>query len=77
MTGIQIQASNSFLSSFQVPSDPPAPKKPKIDDSLQSPIIGDKEKQSSWLRSLSNSSSKVSFRGLVIGRYACFVCCCV
>ncbi|XP_053256643.1 ski oncogene isoform X2 [Podarcis raffonei] len=42
----------------RVPSDPPAPKKPKIDDSLQSPIIGDKEKQSSWLRSLSNSSSK-------------------
>ncbi|XP_015266417.1 PREDICTED: ski oncogene [Gekko japonicus] len=43
----------------RVPSDPPAPKKPKVDDSsLQSPITGEKEKQSSWLRSLSNSSSK-------------------
>ncbi|XP_060115659.1 ski oncogene [Heteronotia binoei] len=40
----------------RVPSDPPAPKKPKVDDS--SPIAGEKEKQSSWLRSLSNSSSK-------------------
>lgn len=46
---------------FQVPSDPPVPKKPKTDDALQSPLLGDKEKQSSWLRSLSNSSSKVSF----------------
>ncbi|XP_054857380.1 ski oncogene [Eublepharis macularius] len=43
----------------RVPSDPPAPKKPKVDDSsLQSPLAGEKEKQSSWLRSLSNSSSK-------------------
>nr|XP_056721313.1 ski oncogene [Euleptes europaea] len=43
----------------RVPSDPPAPKKPKADDSsLQSPVAGEKEKQSSWLRSLSNSSSK-------------------
>ncbi|XP_042334510.1 ski oncogene isoform X2 [Sceloporus undulatus] len=42
----------------RVPSDPPAPKKPKTDDSLQSTIVGEKEKQSSWLRSLSTSSSK-------------------
>uniref|UniRef100_A0A8C6XJ19 Ski oncogene n=1 Tax=Naja naja TaxID=35670 RepID=A0A8C6XJ19_NAJNA len=42
----------------RVPSDPPLPKKPKTDDALQSPLLGDKEKQSSWLRSLSNSSSK-------------------
>ncbi|XP_060550173.1 ski oncogene [Pantherophis guttatus] len=42
----------------RVPSDPPVPKKPKTDDALQSPLLGDKEKQSSWLRSLSNSSSK-------------------
>ncbi|KAM3824335.1 ski oncogene isoform 2-T2 [Vipera latastei] len=42
----------------RVPSDPPVPKKPKTDDVLQSPLLGDKEKQSSWLRSLSNSSSK-------------------
>ncbi|XP_053137500.1 ski oncogene [Hemicordylus capensis] len=42
----------------RVPSDPPAPKRPKTDDSLQSPIAVEKEKQSSWLRSLSNSSSK-------------------
>ncbi|XP_026549214.1 ski oncogene-like, partial [Notechis scutatus] len=41
-----------------VPSDPPLPKKPKTDDALQSPLLGDKEKQSSWLRSLSNSSIK-------------------
>ncbi|KAJ6658749.1 hypothetical protein lerEdw1_019670 [Lerista edwardsae] len=43
----------------QVSSDPPAPKKPKTDDdSLQSPLAVEKEKQSSWLRSLSSSSSK-------------------
>ncbi|XP_048374519.1 ski oncogene isoform X2 [Sphaerodactylus townsendi] len=43
----------------RVPSDPPPPKKPKAEDSsLQSPVAGEKEKQSSWLRSLSNSSSK-------------------
>lgn len=43
----------------RVSSDPPAPKKPKTDDdSLQSPVAVEKEKQSSWLRSLSNSSSK-------------------
>ncbi|XP_061456515.1 ski oncogene isoform X2 [Rhineura floridana] len=42
----------------RVSADPPAPKKPKTDDSLQLPIIGDKEKQSNWLRSLSSSSNK-------------------
>ncbi|NXE76341.1 SKI protein, partial [Cochlearius cochlearius] len=43
----------------QVPSDPPASKKPKIDDSAsQSPASTEKEKQSSWLRSLSSSSNK-------------------
>ncbi|KYO31434.1 ski oncogene isoform B [Alligator mississippiensis] len=43
----------------RVPSDPPASKKPKIDDSTsQSPNSSEKEKQSSWLRSLSNSSNK-------------------
>ncbi|XP_010187981.1 PREDICTED: ski oncogene-like, partial [Mesitornis unicolor] len=42
-----------------VPSDPPASKKPKIDDSAsQSPASTEKEKQSSWLRSLSSSSNK-------------------
>ncbi|NXG53798.1 SKI protein, partial [Psilopogon haemacephalus] len=43
----------------RVPSDPPASKKPKIDDSAsQSPASSEKEKQSSWLRSLSSSSNK-------------------
>ncbi|XP_019367225.1 PREDICTED: ski oncogene isoform X2 [Gavialis gangeticus] len=43
----------------RVPSDPPASKKPKIDDSTsQSPNSSEKEKQSSWLRSLSTSSNK-------------------
>ncbi|NXJ92089.1 SKI protein, partial [Corythaixoides concolor] len=43
----------------RVPSDPPASKKPKIDDSAsQSPASAEKEKQSSWLRSLSSSSNK-------------------
>ncbi|XP_044301179.1 ski oncogene isoform X2 [Varanus komodoensis] len=42
----------------RVPSDPPAPKKLKTDDSLQALVVGDKEKQSNWLRSLSGSSSK-------------------
>ncbi|NXI58827.1 SKI protein, partial [Chloroceryle aenea] len=43
----------------QVPTDPPASKKPKIDDSAsQSPASTEKEKQSSWLRSLSSSSNK-------------------
>ncbi|XP_067329049.1 ski oncogene isoform X2 [Anolis sagrei] len=42
----------------RAPCDPPAPKKPKTDDSLQSPVVGDKEKQSNWLRSLSTPSSK-------------------
>ncbi|NXC32191.1 SKI protein, partial [Campylorhamphus procurvoides] len=43
----------------QVSSDPPASKKPKIDDSAsQSPASTEKEKQSSWLRSLSSSSNK-------------------
>ncbi|NXP44276.1 SKI protein, partial [Heliornis fulica] len=43
----------------QVPSDPPASKKPKIDDAAsQSPASTEKEKQSSWLRSLSSSSNK-------------------
>ncbi|XP_051493262.1 ski oncogene [Apus apus] len=43
----------------RVPSDPPASKKPKIDDSAsQSPASTEKEKQSSWLRSLSSSSNK-------------------
>ncbi|NXQ75425.1 SKI protein, partial [Quiscalus mexicanus] len=43
----------------QVSSDPPASKKPKIDDSAsQSPASSEKEKQSSWLRSLSSSSNK-------------------
>uniref|UniRef100_A0A8D0DNU9 Ski oncogene n=1 Tax=Salvator merianae TaxID=96440 RepID=A0A8D0DNU9_SALMN len=42
----------------KVATDPPAPKKPKTDDSLPPPVVGDKEKQSSWLRSLSGSSSK-------------------
>lgn len=51
----------SPLSPVQVPSDPPAPKKSKTGDSLHSAIAGEKEKQSSWLRSLSSSSSKVSF----------------
>ncbi|RLV95058.1 hypothetical protein DV515_00012941, partial [Chloebia gouldiae] len=42
-----------------VSSDPPASKKPKIDDSAsQSPASTEKEKQSSWLRSLSSSSNK-------------------
>ncbi|KAM9370280.1 ski oncogene isoform 2-T2 [Phaethornis superciliosus] len=43
----------------RVPSDPPASKKPKIDDSgSQAPASSEKEKQSSWLRSLSSSSNK-------------------
>uniref|UniRef100_A0A8D2M8A6 Ski oncogene n=1 Tax=Zonotrichia albicollis TaxID=44394 RepID=A0A8D2M8A6_ZONAL len=43
----------------EVSSDPPASKKPKIDDSAsQSPASSEKEKQSSWLRSLSSSSNK-------------------
>ncbi|XP_019478067.1 ski oncogene isoform X2 [Meleagris gallopavo] len=43
----------------KVPSDPPASKKTKIDDSAsQSPASTEKEKQSSWLRSLSSSSNK-------------------
>ncbi|CAM5105722.1 unnamed protein product [Natator depressus] len=43
----------------RIPSDPPASKKPKIDDSAsQSPTSAEKEKQSSWLRSLSGSSNK-------------------
>ncbi|XP_056364109.1 ski oncogene [Oenanthe melanoleuca] len=43
----------------RVSSDPPASKKPKIDDSAsQSPASTEKEKQSSWLRSLSSSSNK-------------------
>ncbi|KAM9370279.1 ski oncogene isoform 1-T1 [Phaethornis superciliosus] len=43
----------------EVPSDPPASKKPKIDDSgSQAPASSEKEKQSSWLRSLSSSSNK-------------------
>ncbi|NXU74230.1 SKI protein, partial [Oreotrochilus melanogaster] len=43
----------------RVPSDPPASKKPKIDDSAsQAPASSEKEKQSSWLRSLSSSSNK-------------------
>ncbi|XP_025906805.1 ski oncogene isoform X2 [Nothoprocta perdicaria] len=43
----------------KIPSDPPASKKPKIDDSAsQSPASTEKEKQSSWLRSLSSSSNK-------------------
>ncbi|XP_024063589.1 ski oncogene isoform X1 [Terrapene carolina triunguis] len=43
----------------RIPSDPPASKKPKIDDSTsQSPTSAEKEKQSSWLRSLSSSSNK-------------------
>ncbi|KAM6296176.1 ski oncogene isoform 1-T1 [Aegotheles albertisi] len=43
----------------EVPSDPPASKKPKIDDSAsQPPASTEKEKQSSWLRSLSSSSNK-------------------
>uniref|UniRef100_A0A8C8RMR2 Ski oncogene n=1 Tax=Pelusios castaneus TaxID=367368 RepID=A0A8C8RMR2_9SAUR len=43
----------------RIPSDPPASKKPKIDDSAsQSPISAEKEKQSSWLRSLSGLSNK-------------------
>ncbi|XP_054031603.1 ski oncogene isoform X1 [Melanerpes formicivorus] len=43
----------------RVSSDPPASKKPKIDDSAsQSPASSEKEKQSSWLRSLSSSSNK-------------------
>ncbi|NXD82302.1 SKI protein, partial [Halcyon senegalensis] len=43
----------------RVPTDPPASKKPKIDDSAsQSPASTEKEKQSSWLRSLSSSSNK-------------------
>ncbi|KGL84695.1 Ski oncogene [Tinamus guttatus] len=43
----------------RIPSDPPASKKPKIDDSAsQSPASTEKEKQSSWLRSLSSSSNK-------------------
>ncbi|KAK2513597.1 hypothetical protein Q9233_015447 [Columba guinea] len=44
---------------YMVSSDPPASKKPKIDDSAsQSPASTEKEKQSSWLRSLSSSSNK-------------------
>ncbi|XP_065711027.1 ski oncogene isoform X2 [Patagioenas fasciata] len=43
----------------RVSSDPPASKKPKIDDSAsQAPASTEKEKQSSWLRSLSSSSNK-------------------
>ncbi|XP_032639448.1 ski oncogene isoform X1 [Chelonoidis abingdonii] len=43
----------------RIPSDPPASKKPKTDDSAsQSPTSAEKEKQSSWLRSLSGSSNK-------------------
>lgn len=43
----------------RVPSDPPASKKNKIDDSAsQTPASAEKEKQSSWLRSLSSSSNK-------------------
>ncbi|KAI6073727.1 Proto-oncogene c-Ski [Aix galericulata] len=43
----------------KVPSDPPASKKNKIDDSAsQTPASTEKEKQSSWLRSLSSSSNK-------------------
>ncbi|KFQ47711.1 Ski oncogene, partial [Nestor notabilis] len=43
----------------RVSSDPSASKKPKIDDSAsQSPASTEKEKQSSWLRSLSSSSNK-------------------
>ncbi|XP_009559842.2 ski oncogene [Cuculus canorus] len=43
----------------RVPSDPPASKKSKLDDSAsQSPASTEKEKQSSWLRSLSSSSNK-------------------
>ncbi|NWZ23132.1 SKI protein, partial [Asarcornis scutulata] len=43
----------------RVPSDPPASKKNKIDDSAsQTPASTEKEKQSSWLRSLSSSSNK-------------------
>ncbi|OWK55797.1 ski oncogene [Lonchura striata] len=43
----------------RVSSDPPASKKPKVDDSAsQSPASTEKEKQSSWLRSLSSSSNK-------------------
>ncbi|NXI45373.1 SKI protein, partial [Galbula dea] len=43
----------------RVPSDPPASKKPKVDDSAsQPPASTEKEKQSSWLRSLSSSSNK-------------------
>ncbi|KAM6046631.1 ski oncogene isoform 2-T3 [Chlamydotis macqueenii] len=43
----------------RVSSDPPASKKPKIDDSAsQPPASTEKEKQSSWLRSLSSSSNK-------------------
>ncbi|NWI85991.1 SKI protein, partial [Pitta sordida] len=43
----------------RVSSDPPASKKPKIDDSAsQSQPSTEKEKQSSWLRSLSSSSNK-------------------
>ncbi|XP_007070236.2 ski oncogene isoform X2 [Chelonia mydas] len=43
----------------RIPSDPPASKKPKIDDpASQSPTSAEKEKQSSWLRSLSGSSNK-------------------
>ncbi|NXF11693.1 SKI protein, partial [Smithornis capensis] len=43
----------------RVSSDPPASKKPKIDDTAsQSQASTEKEKQSSWLRSLSSSSNK-------------------
>ncbi|XP_025941239.1 ski oncogene isoform X2 [Apteryx rowi] len=50
---------SAFFSDANVPSDPPASKKPKIDDSAsQSPASTEKEKQSSWLRSLSSSSNK-------------------
>lgn len=59
----------SCLSLFQVSSDPPASKKLKIDDSAsQSPASTEKEKQSSWLRSLSSSSNKVITEYSVIER---------
>lgn len=65
----------SCLSLFQVPSDPPASKKPKIDDSAsQSPASTEKEKQSSWLRSLSSSSNKVIAEYFVIKREIKLAC---
>lgn len=58
-----------WLFLFQVPSDPPASKKNKIDDSAsQTPASTEKEKQSSWLRSLSSSSNKVIAEYFVIKR---------